>query len=332
MDIIQEVLPLRQFRQKLSRKVAFVPTMGALHEGHLSLLKLAARENDDVIMSIYVNPTQFRIDEDFDSYPKTWAKDIEAIQKLNHDLASEPSSGKISCIFAPTTGTLFPDIPDATAMPDHGSFVTITPLGGILEGASRPVFFKGVATVCLKLFNIVKPDLVYLGQKDIQQTVVLKKMVSDFHIDTAIKVGPTVREPEGLALSSRNAFLGSRRRKAALVLYQALCMAEQSYHNGKRSRDDILTPALEFANQKALDQTKLLAGERAMFYIDYLSMADPDTMEELNTVDERRGAILSGAIIMKALEEPQCNEDCGTGGGRIPVRLIDNIILDPTSL
>ena len=334
MEIIREVPPLRQFRQKLwqlSRKVGFVPTMGALHEGHLSLLRLAARENDDVIISIYVNPTQFRFDEDFDSYPKTLAKDIEAIQRLNRDLASEPQSGMINCLFTPTTKTLFPDTPNATAMPDHGSFVTITPLGEILEGASRPVFFKGVATVCLKLFNIVNPDAVYLGQKDIQQTVVLRKMVSDFHIDTEIRVGPTVREPDGLALSSRNVYLGSRRRKVALVLYHALTIAERSYHDGGRSRDQVLRPALEFANREALEQVKLLPRERAMFIVDYISMADPNNMEELDIVNEKEGAILSGAIIMKTLEEPQIHEDCGSNRGQNSVRLIDNIILDPVT-
>ena len=306
-----------------------MPTMGALHEGHLSLLRLATRENDDVIISIYVNPTQFRFDEDFDTYPKTWDVDIKAIERVNHELASEPGSGRISCVFAPTTKTLFPDIPDATAMPEHGSFVSITPLGGMLEGSSRPVFFKGVATVCLKLFNIMKPDFVYLGQKDIQQTVLLKKMVSDFHIDTVIKVGPTVREPDGLALSSRNVYLGSRRRIVALVLFQALSIGQRKYLDGKRSRDEILKPALEFANQQAEEQTQLPANERALFEIDYISLADPIKMEELNTIDEADGAILSGAIIMKGLEEPRNGEDSGSEGGYRPVRLIDNIILEP---
>ena len=332
MEIIREVPPLRKYRQKLfqlRRKVAFVPTMGALHEGHLSLLRLAARENDDVVISIYVNPTQFRFDEDFDTYPKTWDKDIETIEKVNQELASNPDSGRISCVFAPTTKTLFPDIPGATAMPEHGSFVTITPLGGMLEGSSRPVFFKGVATVCLKLFIIVKPDYVYLGQKDIQQTVLLKKMVSDFHIDTVIKVGPTVRELDGLALSSRNVYLGWRRRKIALVLYQALSIAQKNYLDGKRSRIEILKPSLEFVDQQAEEQTRLPSNERAMFEVDYISLADPKKMEELNMVDEEEGAILSGAIVVQALEEPRIGEDCGSEGGHRPVRLIDNIILEP---
>lgn len=332
MQIIREVTPLRKFRQKLShsgKRVAFVPTMGALHEGHLSLLRLAARENDEVIISIYVNPTQFRFDEDFDTYPKTWETDIEAIKRVNHKLASESNCGEISCVFAPTTKTLFPDIPDATAMPEHGSFVSITPLGSMLEGSSRPVFFKGVATVCLKLFNIVKPDYVYLGQKDIQQTVLLRKMVSDFFIDTVIRVGPTIREADGLALSSRNVYLGSRRRKIALVLFETLSIAQRKYLDGERSRDSVLDIALKFARQRSEEQVQLPLHERAMFEIDYISLADPITMEELKTIDEKEGAILSGAIVMKALDKPRSGEDCGTEGGHRPVRLIDNIILEP---
>ncbi|KAK4988854.1 pantoate-beta-alanine ligase [Elasticomyces elasticus] len=305
--------------------------MGALHEGHLSLVRQAAAENSDVFLSIYVNPTQFGINEDLDSYPKTWDADMEMLADVDSKLASTAGSGRISAVFAPTTITMYPTLPPSSEIPGKGSFVLITPLGNMLEGASRPVFFRGVATVCMKLFNIVKPDRVYFGQKDVQQTVVIRRMVEDFHLDTEVKIGATRREPDGLALSSRNVYLGSRRRRVATVLSQALKAAELQFVNGKRSRGDILWPANDVALSKALQQDELPAAMRARFEVDYISLADPDTLEEVDEVDETKGAILSGAIKMQPLEELQEGEDCGLGGDSMPVRLIDNIILKPSA-
>jgi len=282
-----------------------------------------------VIVSIYVNPTQFGVNEDLDSYPKTWESDMKMLEILDQELAKSEESGRISAVFAPTTKTMYPVLPPSSEIPGKGSFVTITPLGSLLEGASRPVFFRGVATVCMKLFNIVTPERVYFGQKDVQQTVVIKRMVKDFHLNTDVRIGQTMREPDGLALSSRNVYLGARRRKVGVVLSQALKAAQSQFEKGKRLRADILWVANDVAMNKKMEQEDLLTDQRALFDVDYISLADPDSLEEIEEVDESRGAIISGAIKMLPLEDPQKGEDCGLGGGAVPVRLIDNIILQP---
>jgi pantoate--beta-alanine ligase len=299
--------------------------MGALHSGHLSLIRLAAAENSAVVVSIYVNPTQFGVHEDLDSYPKTWEQDCKLLMDLDRELANDRSKmGKIAAVFAPPTAVMYPSGRPGQEVDAKGSFVTITPVGERLEGASRPTFFRGVATVCMKLFNIVTPEKVYFGQKDIQQTVVIKKMVKDFHIDTQVVVGETTRELDGLAMSSRNVYLGTRRRKVATVLSKVLRVAETGYLRGKRTRNEILGPANELAKL-------LLQSSQVRFEIDYISLADPETMEELEIVDESQGAILSGAVKMLPVEAPQPDEDLGFGGGP-PVRLIDNIVLKPVIL
>lgn len=302
--------------------------MGALHEGHLSLVRHAAAENSDVFVTIYVNPTQFGVTEDLDSYPKTWEKDTWMLTKLNAELA-EAGQGRISAVFAPNTSTMYPTLPPDSNIPGVGSFVEMRPLGELLEGASRPVFFRGVATVCMKLFNICAPERVYFGQKDIQQTVVIKRLVKDFHLNMDVRIIPTSREPDGLAMSSRNVYLGSRRREVGIVLRQALQKAEAQYKARKRLRGDILWPAVDHCDKTLQDQEMLQSSERARFEVDYISLADPDTMEELDQIDESKGAILSGAVKMLPLEEPLEGEELGVGGGQIPVRLIDNIVLDP---
>ena len=331
--VFRQVSELRDYRRNLllsKRQVGFVPTMGALHEGHLSLIRQAAAENEDVFVSIFVNPTQFGVNEDLASYPKTWATDMKQLEAVDQELASKPGLGRISAVFAPTTKSIYPTGPPSSEIDGEGSFVTITPLGKLLEGASRPVFFRGVATVCMKLFNIVRPERVYFGQKDIQQTVLIRRMVQDFHLDTEVKIGTTQREPDGLAMSSRNVYLGARRRKVAIVLSLALSLAEQQYKLGKMKRDEILWPANEIATSLRLRQEELPASKRALFEVDYISLADPDTLEELDAVDPTRGAILSGAIKMQPLEKSQPEEDSGLSGGATAVRLIDNIVLKPT--
>jgi len=282
-----------------------------------------------VFVSVYVNPTQFGVNEDLDSYPKTWDSDMKKLEELDRELAGTEGSGRITAIFAPSTKTMYPTLPPDSEIPGKGSFVTITPVGSLLEGASRPVFFRGVATVCMKLFNIVNPERVYFGQKDVQQTVVIRRMVKDFHLNIDVKIGSTRREPDGLAMSSRNVYLGARRRKVGIVLYEALKAAEGQFALGKRSRADILWKANDKAMSKKLEQDDLPAHERVKFDVDYISLADPETLEELEEVDDSKGAILSGAIKMMPLEGLQDQGDGGLGGGAIAVRLIDNIILPP---
>ncbi|EED22957.1 pantoate--beta-alanine ligase [Talaromyces stipitatus ATCC 10500] len=337
-EVFRDIASLRDRRRQLQqslRTVGLVPTMGALHEGHLSLIRQAAAENSDIFVSIYVNPTQFGVNEDLSSYPRTWEADLEKLEKLNAELKRGGSlgngseAGSITAIFAPTGKVMYPTLPPSSEINGHGSFVTITPLATKLEGASRPVFFRGVATVCTKLFNIVKPHRVYFGQKDVQQCVIIKRMVKDFHIDTDVRIGPTVRQPDGLAMSSRNVYLGSRRRAVGLVLSQALRAAEKAYNDGKHSRQDILAAAKKIADSKLLEQKGLKPSERALFEVDYISLADPETLDEVDTIDASRGAILSGAVKMLPIEEAQAGEKLGVGDDRIAVRLIDNIILSP---
>ncbi|KAK4227148.1 hypothetical protein QBC38DRAFT_478442 [Podospora fimiseda] len=331
--ILRTVPSLRLFRRPHlldHRSVALVPTMGALHAGHLSLIRAAAKENHHVIVSIYVNPAQFGISEDLDSYPQTWESDIEQLAKLDRELADDGSNlGRISAVFAPSTKEMYPSGFPGQEIDSKGSFVNITPVAEVLEGKTRPTFFRGVATVCMKLFNAVQPEKVYFGQKDVQQTVVIKKMVKDFMLPVEVVVGKTVRAEDGLALSSRNVYLGQRRRKVATVLWRALRAAEAAYlEKGKRRREEILGAAKEVVKEVEREQERLSPKGRVRFEVDYISLADPESMQELEEVDVERGGILSGAIKMLPVEEPREGEDLGHSGGPA-VRLIDNIILEP---
>ncbi|KAJ6102441.1 hypothetical protein N7486_004868 [Penicillium sp. IBT 16267x] len=338
-QVFRDVPPLRQLRRQLlknDRTVGFVPTMGALHEGHISLIREAARENTDIFVSIYVNPTQFGVNEDLSSYPRTWDSDVEKLEALNEELArvaaetgSGAKGGRITAIFAPTSKVMYPTLPPSSEIDGNGSFVTITPLSTKLEGGSRPVFFRGVATVCMKLFNATTPDRVYFGQKDVQQTVVIKRMVQDFLIGTEVRIVNTVRESTGLALSSRNVYLGERRRAVGLTIYRALKAAEEVYLAGKTSRADILGAARSVTDTVLGEQQALSPSERSLFEVDYISLADPDTLEELDIVEPTKGGILSAALKMAPLEESKPGEDCGLGDGKVPVRLIDNLIIHP---
>ena len=308
--------------------VGFVPTMGALHQGHLSLIRQAARENDQVYVSIYVNPTQFGVTEDLSSYPRTWDADKVKLAALAKEFGDDSRLGHMSVIFMPSTEDMYPCSPPSSELDGQGSFVTITPLSSRLEGASRPVFFRGVATVCMKLLNIVEPERVYFGQKDMQQTFVIKRMVQDLHLNTEVRVGPTVREKDGLAMSSRNVYLGERRRKIALVLLDSFREVQRVFARGARKRRFLYNAAIEKLTLVEKQQYALPKEKRVRFEIDYISIADSDTLDELEEVDSERGAILSGAIKMLPLEEPQEGEDTGLGGGMSTVRLIDNIRLD----
>jgi len=330
MQIFYDIRLLQDFRRQLlltQKSVGLVPTMGALHAGHLSLIQKAAQENTDIVVSIYVNPLQFGDNEDLDTYPRTWERDLKMLMELDQEFAdantyTPPPSrylGRISAVFAPTTKAMYP------TLPGKGTFVTVPALASILEGASRPIFFRGVATVCVKLFNIVTPDKVYFGQKDIQQTVVIRQMVKDLCIPTEVVIGPTIREDDGLAMSSRNVYLGQRRRPKATLLVRALRMAEEQYMSGKQTRDDILGPTLKLLESLAEEQEKLPAEQRVRFEVDYISLADVESLQEVKVVVKAIGAILSGAIKMLPIENPQD----GVVDGETSVRLIDNIILKP---
>lgn len=334
IHVFRSVPELRAFRRSLRNcdsSLGLVPTLGALHKGHLSLARAAANENSDVVISIYLNPAQFGVAEDLDKYPQTFDSDLQQLHALNQSFQDEGVPGRVTAVFAPDTKTMYPTLPPTSEVDGSGSFVTITPLGQILEGASRPVFFRGVATICMKLFNIVQAERVYFGQKDAQQSLLIKRLVKDFHLDTEVRVIPTEREADNLARSSRNVYLGQRRRIAATMLPDALRIAEMQYlHHGKLAKNEILTPAYKFLTLQQEHFENLPDKERVSTELDYLSIADPEDMHELVEVDPGKGAIISGALKMLPLQHSSSQEslEAGTELTR-NVRLIDNIVLKP---
>ena len=324
-----DILSLRKYLAEINqsgRTVGFVPTMGALHDGHLALIRAAAAEHTDVFVSVFVNPTQFGPTEDLSTYPRTWDEDIAKLSDLNEELTFPNGLGRISGVFAPGVKTMYPNLPPSSEINGPGSFVLISPLASRLEGTSRPTFFRGVATVCTKLFNIIQPHAVYFGQKDVQQSVLINRMIADFHISTELRVVPTSRETDGLAMSSRNMYLGERRRRVAPILYGALKAAEAEYDQGKRSHTEMLGAAIYHLET----ERRGLAGkglEGVRFELDYISIARIQDMTEIEgDVDPKNGAIISGALKMLPVEDPENKEE----KAQKPVRLIDNIILLPT--
>jgi pantoate--beta-alanine ligase len=263
MQVVKTITEMRALRQKLSGTVGFVPTMGYLHEGHLALAKQARMENSTVIVSIYVNPAQFGPREDFGSYPRDLNRDLELLRKEGVDI-----------VFVPSDAEMYP--------PEFSSWVDVEKVTERLEGASRSGHFRGVATVVAKLFNIVQPSRAYFGQKDAQQVVVIKRMVADLNMGIEIVVVPTVRESDGLAMSSRNIYLSPRERQAAIVLFKALTLAQQLGQDGEKDADKIRR------------QMTLLIQKEPLAQIDYVSIADAETLEELNSID--RPALASLAV------------------------------------
>jgi pantoate--beta-alanine ligase len=277
MQIVKTITEMKALRQQLKGAVGFVPTMGYLHEGHLALVKEARIENPNVIVSIYVNPTQFGPREDFGAYPRDLDRDLESLK-----------GGKVDIVFTPSDEEMYPS--------EFGSWVDVEKVTERLEGASRPGHFRGVATVVAKLFNIVQPTRAYLGQKDAQQVVVIKKMVADLNMGVKIVVVPTLRESDGLAMSSRNIYLSSKERRAATILFKALTLARQLVNAGEKDAASICRQMASLVQKEPLAK------------IDYVSIADPDTLEELNLLD--RPAVASLAVRM----------------GK--TRLIDNMLLE----
>ena len=241
----------------------FVPTMGYLHEGHLSLVRRAKQENDRVAASIYVNPTQFAPTEDLASYPRDLARDLDMLAAEGVDL-----------VFTPDDTVMYPA--------GFQTAVIVREITRYLEGASRPGHFEGVATVVAKLFNIVTPTRAYFGQKDAQQAAVLQQMIGDLNFDLELVVCPIVREGDGLALSSRNKYLNEPERAAALVLSRALAAAKLAYEGGERNG----------AALRQLVREQIAAEPLAR--LDYVSAADPLTLAEIETIE--RGVLLSLAV------------------------------------
>jgi pantoate--beta-alanine ligase len=242
--------------------VGLVPTMGALHEGHARLIECCRAESAFTVVSIFVNPTQFGPAEDFDRYPRTPEADRLVCERAGTDL-----------IFAPAAEVMYPRGPFAS------TFVEVPGLSDVLEGASRPGHFRGVATVVLKLLTTVQPDLAYFGAKDFQQQVILRHMARDLNLSVDIRTAPTVREPDGLALSSRNRYLDPAERRAATVLFRALDRAREAVGRGERDANRV---------RQVLTET-VKSEERAR--LDYAEVADPETLEPLTTIDVGRVAV-----------------------------------------
>lgn len=276
MKVIEKVQLLKELRKNLVGSVGFVPTMGYLHEGHLTLVRRARKENLSVVVSIFVNPTQFGPSEDFASYPRDTERDLSMLQKE-----------KVNVVFMPSPEEIYPE--------GFNSWVEVNDITDRLEGKSRPGHFKGVTTIVAKLFNIVEPEKAYFGQKDAQQLAVIRKMVNDLNMNLEIVSVPTVREPDGLAMSSRNTRLNPEERKAAVVLWQALSLAREQWESGQRDAGHLRDAMLSLIKKEPLAA------------IDYISISDPQTLAELDMIN--RTALVSLAVKI----------------GK--TRLIDNLIL-----
>jgi pantoate--beta-alanine ligase len=268
----------RKIRREQDRTIGLVPTMGALHEGHLSLVREARRMCDVVVVSVFVNPTQFGPTEDFEHYPRDLTRDTALLTDYNVDY-----------IFAPTGEEMYPR--------GFCTYVNVGGLSKLLEGDSRPGHFRGVATVVSILLNTVRPDFAFFGQKDAQQSVIIKRMVRDLAFDTEIVVLPTVREDSGLAISSRNLYLTDQERESAAVIHRALAKAKESFKKGERHA----------AKLAEIVRTTIETEPHAR--LDYVSIVDAETLETLEKIDERPVLIAIAAYIGKT-------------------RLIDNMVVN----
>ncbi len=281
MEVVESVADLRRERHHLKEPVGFVPTMGALHEGHVSLVRRARKENASVAASIFVNPAQFGPQEDLAKYPRDIPRDLDMLGKEGVEL-----------VFVPTPKVVYPE--------GFSTWVDVEKITERLEGAVRPGHFRGVATVVTKLFNLVQPERAYFGEKDAQQLAVIKKMAADLNMNVEIVPCPTIREWDGLARSSRNVFLSQDERRAATVLIKALRLAENVVKQGERNADTIRSEMTALIKKEPLAE------------IGYVSIADPETLAELDTIKGKALASLAVKI-----------------GG---TRLIDNIVLGQASI
>ncbi len=280
MQKITAVTEMQTWVEDLRSKgqiIGLVPTMGALHEGHLSLIKLAAEQADTVVVSIFVNPTQFGPSEDFSKYPRDLERDLQLCQEAGADV-----------VFAPSVEEMYPK--------NYSTYITEEFVGKPLEGVSRPTHFRGVTTIVAKLFNIIRPDLAVFGQKDAQQVAVIKKMVLDLNFTVNVVVAPTLREPEGLAMSSRNRYLSTAQRQESLVIGQALKMAKDMIERGERRADRLIAEA-----------THLMSQNRRVRVI-YVAIVDRNTMETVREVQPGVHMMVIAAWVDE-------------------VRLIDNVVL-----
>lgn len=267
--------------KKMGRTLGFVPTMGYLHEGHLALVREAKKTCQAVIVSIFVNPTQFGPQDDFERYPRDSERDLRILEEE-----------EVDAVFMPNVTEIYPQ--------GYVTYVTLKGLTDCLCGRSRPGHFDGVATVVTKLFNIVRPDKAFFGQKDGQQVLVIRKMVEDLNMEPEMVTVATVREPDGLAMSSRNFYLSAEERKAAPVLYRGLMAAQAAFENGERNPERLCKIVVE-----------MLAGE-PLARIDYAEIRSIPNLEPVEIIN--RPVLLAAAVYFTK------------------ARLIDNVVLDPGKL
>jgi pantoate--beta-alanine ligase len=278
INSIQEIQQLALRFEKEGKKIGFVPTMGYLHDGHLSLIDLIRERSDILILSIFVNPTQFGVGEDLDKYPRDMERDLTLCRER-----------KVDYIFAPQTDEIYPE--------GASTYVSEEGVSQGLCGEARPTHFKGVTTICAKLFNLVRPAYVALGQKDAQQVVVLKRMIRDLHFPIELVIGPTLREPDGLAMSSRNSYLNDRQREDALLIYQALQAGKQLVdEKGIRNVDRV----------KAELMTTLRSG--SFVRINYAEVVDREDMQPEKEIELGRSILVIAVWVDN-------------------IRLIDNMLL-----
>ncbi len=278
-DKIGDIRQASRAARRDGNRIGLVPTMGALHEGHLSLVRTAKSKCDVVVVSIFVNPTQFGPNEDFSKYPRTFDSDCALLEKEGVDL-----------VFAPSVEEMYPR--------GTVTYVTVEGISDRLCGRSRPGHFRGVTTVVSKLFHIVEPDMAFFGQKDAAQVAIIKRMVCDLNMPVEIVVCPIVREPDGLAMSSRNAYLAPEQRKSALVLSRALRRVQQVFEQGERN------PA------KLIEVGKAVVAEEPAVRLDYLEVVDPETLEGIDAISSKSLVAVAAFV--------------GT------TRLIDNSVLSAT--
>jgi len=276
-ETIESVRELVKAARIEGKRVGLVPTMGALHIGHISLIEAAVKECNFVVVSIFVNPTQFGPGEDFENYPRPVEADLEICRKFGADVVFMPK-------------------PEVMYAGENLTWVKVEKLTGSLCGRNRPVHFRGVTTVCTKLFNIIGPDAAYFGQKDAQQSIVIKRMAADLNMPLEIVVCPTVREPDGLAVSSRNKYLTDKQRQEATCLYESLQKCRQMIDAGTRAAQEIIS------------EMRGILSRPSSAKIDYVSIVDAETLRD---VDEIAGKVLT-AVAVKIGD----------------ARLIDNILID----
>lgn len=307
IPVVRTIKEVRQYREKWRKdghKVGFVPTMGFLHQGHQSLVRRSLSENDFTVVSIFVNPSQFAPGEDLDAYPRNLEHDLGVLAEV----AKQSDSGRaVSLVFAPTVSEIYPSGIPLDVASQKGAFVNVVGVSEQLEGKCRPAFFRGVTTVLAKLFNIVEPMNAYFGQKDVQQTVVVRKMVADLFFNLNITVLPIVRADSGLARSSRNAYLSDPVKQKATGLYRSLKAARNAYET---------THELNVAKLTQLVRDTIQSASPA-FKIDYIAFNDPDDLHYIESIDTSKGCILSMAVYV-----PNDFNDEAKG----TTRLIDNAI------